>query len=253
MKLVSRATAAAATIVAILVAPGALAADINVFVTGAVRRAYETLIPQFERASGHKLVNQYALPPDLIRKMEAGEPFDVMILSYDVESLVKQGKLAADSRTVFGRSGVGVAVRQGAPKPDFSTVEAFKRSLLGAKAIATSGEGSSGRYVVILLERLGIADQVKPKIRSGGPGESAKLLSRGEVDFVVSGLPPLLGTPNIEWLGTIPAEIQSWVVFSGGLNIKAREPEAGRALLDFLTTPAAVAVFRENGIDPVTP
>jgi molybdate transport system substrate-binding protein len=255
MKLVSLATAATivATIGAILMAPGAHAADIDIFVTGAARRAYDTLIPQFERASGHKLVNQYALPPDLIQKMEAGEPFDVIILSYDVEGLVKQGKLAANSRTVFGRSGVGVAVRQGAPKPDFSTVEAFKRSLLNAKTIATSGEGSSGRYVAGLLERLGIADQVKPKIRSGGPGESAKLVSRGEVDFVVSALPPLLGTPNIEWLGYIPAEIQSWVVFSGGLNTKAKEPEAGRALLNFLTTPAAVAVFKDNGIDPVTP
>jgi molybdate transport system substrate-binding protein len=255
MKLVSLATAATivATIGAILMAPGAHAADIDIFVTGAARRAYDTLIPQFERASGHKLVNQYALPPDLIQKMEAGEPFDVIILSYDVEGLVKQGKLAANSRTVFGRSGVGVAVRQGAPKPDFGTVDAFKRSLLNANTIATSGEGSSGRYVAGLLERLGIADQVKPKIRSGGPGESAKLVSRGEVDFVVSGLPPLLGTPNIEWLGYIPAEIQSWVVFSGGLNTKAKEPEAGRTLLNFLTTPAAVAVFKDNGIDPVTP
>lgn len=255
MKPISLATAASilATIGAILMTPGAHAADIDVFVSSAMRRTYDTLIPQFERASGHKLVNHYALPPDLIRKMDAGEPFDVMILSYDVEGLVKQGKLVANSRTVFGRSGIGVAVRQGTPKPDFSTVEAFKRSLLNAKTIATSGEGSSGRYIAGLLVRLGIADQVKPKIRSGGPGESAKLLSRGEVDFVVSALPPLLGTPNIEWLGFIPADIQNWIVFSGGLNPKARESEAGRALLKFLTTPAAVAVFKDNGIDPVTP
>ena len=120
MKPVSLAAAAVATIGAILMAPGAHGADINVFVTNAARRAYGTLIPQFERASGHKVLSQYGLPPELIRKMEAGEPFDVMILSYDVEGLVKQGKLATNSRTVFGRSGVGIAVRQGAPKPDFS-------------------------------------------------------------------------------------------------------------------------------------
>ena len=253
MKPVSLATAAVAIIGAILMAPGARAADINVFVTGAARRAYETIIPQFERTSGHKLVNQYALPPDLIRKMEAGEPFDVIILSYDVEGLVKQGRLAADSRTVFGRSGIGVAVRQGAPKPDFSTVAAFKRSLLDARTIATSGEGSSGRYVAGLLARLGIADQVKPKIRVGGTDGTAMLLSRGEADFAVTGLPPLLGFPNIEWLGYIPAELQFWIVFSGGLNTKATEPLAGRALLTFLTTPTAIAVFKDNGIDPVTP
>ena len=234
-------------------AQDASAADINVFLTGAAKRAYETLAPQFERATGHKLITQSALPPDLIKKVDAGEPFDVIILSYDVEGLIKQGKLATGSRTVFGKIGVGVAVQQGAPKPDFSTVEAFKHSLLNAKSIATSGEGSSGRYVATLLDRLGIADQIKPKIRSGGPGHSAQLVSRGEVDFVVSGLPPLLGTPNIEWLGYLPAEINNWLAFSGALSPNAKQPEAGRALLAFLTTPAAVAVWKENGLEPAVP
>ena len=185
----------------LLMTQAAIAADINAFVTGAARRAYETLAPEFERATGHKLVSQFDLPPALIKKIDAGEPFDVIILSYDVEGLIKQGKVVANSRAVFGRVGVGVAVRQGAPRPDFSTVDAFKRSLLDAKTIATSGEGSSGRYVASLIERLGIAEQVKPKIRSGRAGASAEMVSRGEVDFVVSGLPPLIGTPNIEWLG----------------------------------------------------
>jgi molybdate transport system substrate-binding protein len=245
--------AAASIGLSVFMIQGVPAADITVFVTGAARRSYETLVPQFERATGHKLQAQYALPPDLIQKVDAGEPFDVIILSYDVEPLIKQGKLAADSRTVFGRIGIGIAIRQGNPKPDFSTVEAFKRSLLSARAIATSGEGSSGRYVVSLLDRLGIADQVKPKIKSGGPGTSAKLVSQGEVDFVISGLPPLIGTPNIEWLGYLPDEINIWLAFTGGLSVKAREPEAGRALLQFLTTPAAIAVFKENGLEPPTP
>ena len=123
--------------------------------------------------------------------------------------------------------------------------------LLDAKTFATSGEGSSGRYVASLIERLGIAAEVAPKIKSGGPGATAQMLSKGEVDFVVSGLPPLIGTPNIEWLGEIPAEINSSVVFTGGINVSAKEPEAGRALLTFLTTPAAVAVWKENGLEPV--
>ena len=244
---------AAAALGAVFMIQSAQAADINVFLTGAARRAYDTLAPQFEKATGHKLVTQSALPPDLIKKMDAGEPFDVIILSYDVEPLIKQGKLAAGSRTVFGQIGVGVAVQKGAPKPDFSTVDAFKRSLLNAKFIATSGEGSSGRYVAALLDRLGIADQIKPKIKSGGAGTSALLVSRGEVDFVVSGLPPLLGTPNIEWLGYLPAEINNWLAFTGGLSANAQQPEAGRALLQFLTTPAAIAVWKENGLEPVTP
>jgi len=231
------------------------AAEIRVMLTSAFSRPYDALIPAFEKASGHKVVTSYALPPALVQRMDAGEAFDVMVLSYDVEGLIRQGKLQQGSRTVFGRSGVGVAIRAGSPKPEFNSVEAFKRSLLAAKTIGTSGEGSSGRFVAGLIERLGIAEQVRPKIRSGGPGESARMLARGDVDFVVSGLPPLLGTPNIQWLGYIPAEIQSWVVFSGGLNarLNADAAEPARALLRHLTSTEAVKLYQENGIDPVTP
>jgi molybdate transport system substrate-binding protein len=238
---------------AIMLAQAAHAADIKVLCTGAARPAYEELRPQFEMATGHRLVTEFALPPVLVKKMDAGEPFDVMILSYDIEDLIRQGKLAAGSRVALGRIGVGVAVKKGAPKPDFSTVEKFKQMMLDARAIATSGQGSSGRYVDSLIEKLGIAAQVRPKIKSGGPGEAARIVSRGEVDFVVSGLPPLIGHPDIEWLGLIPDEIQHWLTFSGGVNVKAKEPAAGRELLKFLITPAAVAVFKAKGLDPVAP
>ena len=231
----------------------ARAADIRVFCTGAARAAFDEIAPQFERATGHKLITQYGLPPELVRKIDAGEPFDVIILSYDVAALIKQGKVAADSRTELGRTGVGIAIPQGAPKPDFSTVDAFKRMLLNAKAIATSGEGSSGRYVLTLLDRLGVADQVKPKIKSGATGSAAQLVARREVDFAVIGLPPVIGVPGVEWLGWLPAELQSWVLFTAGVNVSAKEPAAGRALLEFLTKPAAVAVFKSNGLDPVAP
>jgi molybdate transport system substrate-binding protein len=227
------------------------AAEIKAFFTGASHRSLDAILPQFEKTTGHKIVSQYDLPPALIKKVDAGEPFDVIILSYDVEGLVKQGKLVPDSRTVLGRIGIGMAVRKGSPKPDFSTVENFKRALLNAKSFATSGEGSSGRYVASLIQRLGIAEQVKPKIKSGGPGASAKMLANGEVDFVVSGLPPLLGTPNIEWLGYLPDEINNWLLFTGGLSVNAKQPEAGRALLKYLTGPAAAAVWKENGLEPV--
>ena len=226
------------------------AAEVKALVTGAARPMYDALAPQFERATGHKLVTQSALPPQLVAKVEAGEAFDVLVLSYDVEALIKRGLLEPSSRTVLGQIGIGVAVHTGSPKPDFSTVEKFKAMLLNAKSIATSGEGSSGRYVASLIERLGIADQVRPKIKSGGPGRSAELLSNGEVDLVVSGLPPLLGKPNIEWLGLIPAEINSFLVFSAGLSVKAKEPEAGRALLRHLVTPEAMAVYKAKGLDP---
>jgi molybdate transport system substrate-binding protein len=228
----------------------AQSAEIKVFLTGAARGAWDILAPRFERATGHKLVTVSALPLELVAKVDAGEPFDVIVLSFDVEGLIKKGKVDAASRIVLGQIGVGVAVRAESPKPDFSTVEKFKQSLLNAKSIATSGEGSSGRFVAGLIERLGIADRVKPKIKSGGAGHSAKLVAAGEVDFVVSGLPPLIDTPNIEWLGLLPPEINSFVMFTGGLSTAAKEPGAGRALLRFLTSPEAMAVYKTKGLDP---
>jgi molybdate transport system substrate-binding protein len=235
-----------------MLASAAQAAEVKIISTGAMPGFYDAITPMFERATGHKLKVEFGLPPDLVKKIETGEPFDVAVLSFDVERLIKQGKIAADSRTVLGRIGVGVAIKKGAPKPDFSTVEKLKTALLNAKAIATSGQGSSGRYVDALIEKLGIAAQVRPKIKSGGPGESAKLVERGEVDFVVSGLPPLLGHPNIEWLGLLPDEIQQWLTFSAGLSVKAAQPDAGRAFLKLLTSPDAVALVKTKGLEPPT-
>ncbi len=245
--------AAAFAVGTMFMGKAAEAAEIRVFCTGAARAAYEALAQQFERASGHKLVTQFDLPPNLFKKIDAGEPFDVVILSLDVEGLIKQGKVVAGSRTVLGRTGVGIAIPRGAPKPEFGTVDAFKRALLNAKAIATSGEGSSGRYVLTLLDRLGIAEQVKPKIKSGASGRAAELIAKGEVDFAVIGLPPVAGVPGIAWLGWLPDELQSWVVFTGGVGVTAKEADAGRALLRFLTSPAAVAVFKANGLEPSAP
>jgi molybdate transport system substrate-binding protein len=244
---------AAATIVSVFMSQSAQAAEIRVLSTGAARSAYEEIAQQFERATGHKLVTHFGLPTELVKKVEAGEPFDVVILSSDVEPLIRQAKVVANSRTVIGRTGVGVAIPQGARRPDFSTVDAFKRELLNAKSIATSGDGSSGRHVFALLDRLGVADQVKPKIKSGATGTAAQLVAKREVDFAVIGHPPVAGVPGVEWLGWLPDEINNWLAFTGGVNVAAKEPDAGRALLKFLTAPAAAAVFKAKGLEPLTP
>jgi molybdate transport system substrate-binding protein len=233
-------------------ATAARAAEVRVLCTGAARPAFSELAQQFERATGHKVVVQYDLPPALIGKINAGEAFDVVILSHDVDGLIRQGSVMRDTRTVLGRTGVGVAIPTGAPKPDISTVDTFKRALLDAKAIATSGEGSSGRYVLTLLDRLGISEQVKPKLRSGPSGAAAQFVAKREVDFAVIGLPPVIGVAGVEWLGWIPAELNSWVIFAAGVSTAAQEPAAGRALLSFLTAPAAVAVFKAKGLEPAS-
>ncbi len=234
-----------------LLAQAAQAAEIRVFCTGAARAAYEKLAPQFEKATGHKLITHFALPTELVRKLDAGDPVDAIILSFDIERLIKQGKVTAGSRVVLGRTGVGVAIPQGAAKPDYSSADALKQSLLKAKFIATSGEGSSGQYVLTLLDRLGIAAEVKPKIKSGASGQAAKLLAAREVDFAVIGLPPVANVAGVEWLGYLPDNLNSWLPFTGGVNVKAKEPDAAAALLKFLITPAAVAVFKSKGLDPV--
>jgi molybdate transport system substrate-binding protein len=238
---------------AVTLASGVLAqaAEIRVFCTGAARSAYEELAPQFEKATGHKLVTHFGLPSELVQKLDAGDPVDAIILSYDIERLIKQGKVTASSRVVLGRTGVGIAIPQGFAKPDYNSADALKRSLLTAKFIATSGEGSSGQYVLSLLDRLGIGADVKPKIKSGASGQAAKLLAAKEVDFAVIGLPPVAGVPGVEWLGYLPDDLNSWLPFTGGVSVKATEPEAANALLKFLITSAAATVFKSKGLEPV--
>jgi molybdate transport system substrate-binding protein len=248
MKIVSLLSAAALTIMT----QGIQAAELKVMVTGAAKDAFNTLAPDFERATGHKISAQFDLPPSFIRRIEGGETFDVIILSMDVEGLIKQGKVLADSRTVLGRTGVGVAIHQGVRKPDFATVDAFKTMLIEAKSVTYSGEGSSGRYFLSLLHRMGMTETMKPRLQPpAGVGGAAALLSKGEAEIAVIGKPPIVGVPNIEWLGWIPDELQSWVVFTGGVSAESKETAAGRALLAFVTTPAAVTVWKTRGLDPV--
>ena len=237
---------------AVLMQGTARAAEVRVFSTGAMPGLYEALTPEFERATGHKLSIQFGLPPELTRRIDAGEPFDVAVLSFDVERLIAQGKIAADSRTVLGRTGVGVVIRQGARKPDIGTVDAFKRTLLAASSVSYSG-GSSGAYFLKLLNRLGIADAMKSKLRQGPMGGAVTPVANGEVELAVIGLPPVIGVAGVEWIGWIPDELNSWLVFSGGLNVAAKEPAAGRAFLQFLTTAAAVAVYKAKGLEPIAP
>ena len=253
MRIGSPAAALFATAMSLTTGVVAQAAEIRVFCTGAARSAYEELAPQFERATGHKLLTQFGLPSELLKKLDAGEPVDAIILSFDIDRLIKQAKVVAGSRVVLGRTGVGVAIPQGFPKPAYNNADALKRSLLGAKFIATSGEGSSGQYVLTLLDRLGIAAEVKPKIKSGASGQAAKLLAAKEVEFAVIGLPPVAGVPGVEWLGYLPDDLNSWLPFTGGVSVVAKEPEAAGALLKFLVTPAAVAVFKSKGLEPVIP
>jgi molybdate transport system substrate-binding protein len=222
--------------------------------TAALAPVMNEFVPQFERTTGHKVTIRYEFGPVLIREIEAGAMFDVAILSLDAEGLIKRGKIAAGTRAVLGRTAVGVGVRKGAPRPDISTPEAFKRTLLDAKSVAHSADGSSGRYFLGLLDRLGIAEDMKAKLKPQPIGNSpAQAVGTGQAEIAVTGIAIILAVPGAELVGSLPSELQSYVLFTGFVGVAAKKAEAGRALLNFLTTPEAAAAFKARGVEPVVP
>ena len=227
------------------------AAELRVLSGNGARPAVRELCAQFERASGHKVNVHFEVNAALERKIAAGESFDVAVLNPPpLDALIKQGKIEANSRAVIGRIGLGAAVRAGAPKPDISTVAQFKSALLSAKGVAYPGEGASGKYFAALVERLGIGEQMKPKMRPMAAEDTVEVVARGEADMVVVVASRIVGVPGVEFIGLIPAEVQTNIGFATGVSSASKEPEAARALVRFLTAPGAEPVLRKTGIEP---
>src|ERR1700704_2683814 len=192
---IQAAATAAAVVVLTLTQQGGMAqsAEINVFSSAAPRGIFRELAPDFERTTGHRLAIDYEFAADLKRRIEAGDPFDVAVLPPDMaEDLVRQGKLAAGSRVDLARTGMGVAVRRGAPKPDIGTVDAFRRALLAAPTVAYANGGASGVHVHDILAQLGIAEVMKQKLRPYPAGGAVEAVARGEADLVVIGVSAIL-------------------------------------------------------------
>ena len=225
------------------------AAEIKVFASNGVREALLELAPGFERATGNKLVITFGLAAALKRQIEGGEAFDLAILtSAGIDDLAKQGKVDAGSRTPIARSGVGIGIKKGAPRPDIRTPGALKRTLLAAKSITWAKEGASGIYFASLLERIGIADQIKPKAVVAASGaEVGKLVAGGQVELGVILVNELMAAPGVELLGPLPGELQNYTVFHAGVGVGSKDSSAAKALIKFLTTPAAGAVFKKKG------
>jgi molybdenum ABC transporter molybdate-binding protein len=224
---------------------------ITVLSGNGARAAVTELAAQFERATGHDVTVRFAVNPETQAKIEAGEACDAAILNPPVlDELIKKGKVVAGSRTVIGRSGIGVGMREGAKAPDISTTAAFTRTLLNAKSVAYPGEGASGRYFVSLVDRLGITSQMKPKMRPM-PGEyNVEVVADGGAEYVVVVASRITGVKGVQLVGRIPPELQTWIGFTGGVCSAAREPEAARDMLRFFTTPAAARVLEASGIEP---
>ena len=229
----------------------ASAEELKILSTIGVRSVMQELGPQFERLTGHKLVIDFDVANVLKRRIDAGEGFDVAILTVPVmEELIKQNKIVSDTRAVVARGGMGLAGRAGAPRPDISSTEAFKRTLLDAKSITYPKEGLTGIHMAKVLERLGIAEAMGPKATLTGSGSPAELVARGEVEIAAHIIPELLAVQGVVLLGPLPPEVQTYIVLQGGVGASAMRPQAARELLKFLTGPAAVPVIRSKGYEP---
>lgn len=217
-----------------------------------VKSALEELAPAFERASAHQVAIGFGLGADLKRRIEAGETFDLAILaSAAIEDLAKQGRVDAASRTKIARSGSGLGIRKGAARPDISTRDAFKRSLLAAKAICWAKEGASGAYFAGLVERLGIAKEIMRKATLASSGdEVGRLVADGRCELGVILVNEILAAPGMELVGPFPAEVQSYTVFEAAVAKTSESAAAAREFVAFLKTPSAGKVFRAKGQEP---
>lgn len=230
----------------------ATAAEVKVMAGGGMRGALGELLPQFERATGHKILIQYGGGATFKKQIEAGEAFDLVIIdAAEVDDLIKQGKIAGDTRMDIVRVGIGVAVREGASKPDISSIDAFKNTLLTVKSFTYAPEGSTGRHLPKVFERLGITEQVKDKTKPNALNRVAQVVADGEVELAIAGLATLISAKGVQIAGLLPAELQSWFVNTAGVSATAGQPDAAKALIKYLTTPEAAAVLKAKGMEPL--
>jgi molybdate transport system substrate-binding protein len=224
------------------------AAELKVLAGGSMTAILKELAPRFEQATGHKLTIQFAGTPDLI-KLATSAPFDLGVVPVDVmKDAAARAKFAPG--TDIARVGYGVAVRAGAPKPDVSTPDALKAALLKAQSVTFYPQSAAGAYVVKTFERLGIAEEMKGKIKAqANPGQIPEAVAKGEAELGVF-LTNVLAAPGVELAGPFPGDLQQDLVFTGAVAAETKETEAAKAFIAYLKTPEAVAVFRAKGLTP---
>lgn len=224
-------------------------AALNVLSSNAIRQAYLELVPQFETAMGHTVTTTWAGTNDVVKRVTGGEVYDLIIMSADAFGRL-DGKLVSGSRTDLVKSGIGVAVRPGAPKPDLSSGETVKKALLAAQSVGYSS-GPSGVYLQGMFARMGIADAMQAKAKQTPPGTPvATVLRSGEVELGFQQVSELVHETGIDYVGPLPADIQHVSAFAGAIHADAKAPDAAKALLEFLTDPAVAAAIRRHGLEP---
>ncbi len=224
------------------------AIEIKILTARALATVLDKIGHKFEQQSGHKLNVDSGFGPDFVRRIDAGEDFDILVCRQSIiDPLFKDGKLIAETRTKLVRSRIGVEVRAGSPKPDVGSVEAFKRALLKAKSIGYLKIGG----VPQLLDRLGLTEAVKAKVTMPDSDVVSELVAQGELELGIIAITQILTTPGVELAGPLPEEIQYFSVFAGGVSVNSKAPDAARDLINFLTGPKAWPVIKEQGMEPL--
>jgi molybdate transport system substrate-binding protein len=231
------------------------AAEIKVFSTIGVKGVLEELIPQFEKASGHKLNVTWSTAALLTKRVQDGDVADALILvSGNIDVLTKDGKIAPGSATALPKSIFAFGVKKGAPKPDISTVDALKKTLLAAKGISYANPalgGASGIYMAKQIERMGITEQLKAKTHYPPPsGNAGNLVVSGEAELAVQQEPEVMSVVGVDMVGPLPAELNNITTYAAGPGAGTTQADAANALIRFLHTPEAQAVFKARGLKP---
>ncbi len=226
-------------------------AEIKVLSTQATEGAYRELVPLFEKASRHKVSTVFAGTVNATKRLADGETYDMIIMSSSsIDQQIKAGRAAAGSRVDLAKSGVALGVPKGAPKPDIGSVDKLKQTILAAKAIGYS-TGPSGVYMASLFEKLGLADQIKGKLKQPPSGIFVGDLSATrEVEIGFQQVSEIATFPGVDFVAPLPAEVQQTTVFSSAIMVGTQQAEAAKALVRFLTSPQAAAAFKKRGMEP---
>ena len=231
----------------------AQAPAVRVLASNGVQGALNEIIPQCERAVGHPLSVEFGTTATLKPRIEGGEAFDVTVLTSEaIDALIKEGKLAGESRANVARVGIGIGIREGAAKPDISTPEALKKALLNAKSITYAAAGASRPPTDKMLERMGIADALKSKtLLLAGAEETSAAVRDGKAEILITLISEIVSAKGLELAGPLPKEFQTYVAFAAGVSPNAKNAEAAKAAVKFLTGPKAAAAYKGKGMEPV--
>ncbi|UZE49944.1 molybdate ABC transporter substrate-binding protein [Rhodopseudomonas sp. P2A-2r] len=226
-------------------------AEIKLLAAGVVQEVFAELVPKFEESSGNKVMVTWTGGADIRKRIAAGEQYDVVVTAgTDIDTFIEQGKMPRGSRVDLIKSGIGVGTRAGSTKPDISSGEALKKTLLSVRSIGYS-TGASGVYLVSLIAQMGISDAVKPKLKEAPSGvRIGTLIASGDAEIGFQQISELIHEPGVDYLGPLPADVQKVTIYSAGISNGTKQIEAAMALVKSITAPDAASVIKQHGMEP---